>query len=197
MMAPSPILSNYKGYIYATAPSTNGFVMFKGHPAKAGEKANDYGWYWEEVVGLNNGINNPGLSETKGGNPGTNRSLIGSTYVFNDELYVYNFDHAFAGEAQAFTGIISNLFGQYVKPSEFLLPMYDSLHNPQKLWKLDDDTGKFEECPKFTQLMKGTTNEYIWRAGERLLMPQRSGCNSAYSNSASSCISNSTSSPSS
>ena len=166
--AGSPIweLSNYKGYIYATAPSTNGFVMFKGHPAKAGEKANDYGWYWEEVVGLNNGINNPGLSETKGGNPGTTRSLIGSTYVFNDELYVYNFDHAFAGEAQAFTGIISNLFGQYVKPSEFLLPMYDSLHNPQKLWKLDDDTGKFEECPKFTQLMRGTTNEYIWRAGE-------------------------------
>ncbi|MBR2191472.1 MAG: Ig-like domain-containing protein [Eubacterium sp.] len=164
--APIWELTSYKGYIYATAPSTNGFVMFKGHPAKAGEKANEYGWYWEEVVGLNNGINNPGLSETKGGNPGTMRSLIGSTYVFDNELYVYNFDHAFAGEAQAFAGIISNICGTYVKPSDFLSYMYDTLHNPQKLWKLDDDTGKFEECPKFTKLMKGTTNEYIWRAGE-------------------------------
>lgn len=164
--APIWELTSYKGYIYATAPSTNGFVMFKGHPAKAGEKANEYGWYWEEVVGLNNGINNPGLSETKGGNPGTMRSLIGSTYVFDNELYVYNFDHAFAGEIQAFAGIISNISGTYVKPSDFLSYMYDTLHNPQKLWKLDDDTGKFEECHKFTNLMKGTTNEYIWRAGE-------------------------------
>ena len=150
--APIWELTSYKGYIYATAPSTNGFVMFKGHPAKAGEKANEYGWYWEEVVGLNNGINNPGLSETKGGNPGTMRSLIGSTYVFDNELYVYNFDHAFAGEAQAFAGIISNICGTYVKPSDFLSYMYDTLHNPQKLWKLDDDTGKFEECPKFISL---------------------------------------------
>ena len=164
--APIWELTNYKGYIYATAPSTNGFVVYKGHPAKGSEKANEYGWYWEEVVGLNNGINNPGLSETKGGNPGTMRSLIGSTYVFDNELYVYNFDHAFAGEAQAFAGIISNICGTYVKPSDFLSYMYDTLHNPQKLWKLDDDTGKFEECPKFTKLMKGTTNEYIWRAGE-------------------------------
>ena len=166
--AGSPIweLTNYKGSIYATAPSTEGFVMYRGHPAKGSESANEYGWHWEEIVGLTNGVNNPGLSDKVGGEPGTMRSLIGSTFSFDDELYVYNFDHAFAGEAQAFTGIISNLFGQYVKPSEFLLPMYDSLHNPQKLWKLDDDTGKFEECPKFTQLMRGTTNEYIWRAGE-------------------------------
>ena len=166
--AGSPIweLTKYKGYIYATAPSTNGFVMFKGHPAKGGEKANEYGWYWEEVVGLNNGINNPGLSDKVGGEPGTMRSLIGSTYVFDNELYVYNFDHAFAGEAQAFGGIISNICGTYVKPSDFLSYIYDTLHNPQKLWKLNDDTGKFEECPKFTKLMKGTTNEYIWRAGE-------------------------------
>ncbi len=166
--AGSPIweLTSYKDYIYATAPSTNGFVMYKGHPATGSEKANEYGWHWDEVVGLNNGINNPGLSETTGGNPGTMRSLIGSTYVFNNELYAYNFDHAFAGEAQAFSGVISNICGKYVKPSDFLSYMYDTLNNPQKLWKYNDATGKFEECTKFTKLMKGTTNEYIWRAGE-------------------------------
>jgi hypothetical protein len=44
--------------------------------------------------------------------------------------------------------------------------MYNSLHNPQKVWRLNDETGKFEELKNFTALMEGTTNEYIWRMGE-------------------------------
>ena len=44
--------------------------------------------------------------------------------------------------------------------------MYNSLQNPQRVWKLDDATGKFKECKEFTKLMEGTTNEYIWRMGE-------------------------------
>ena len=164
--APIWELSTYKGYIYATLPSTAGFIMFKGHPATSGEKANEYGWHWEEVVGLNNGKNEPGLSTKKGGEPGTMHSLIGSTYVFNDELYVYNFDHAFGGEASAFAGIIQQAAGKDTKASEYLRYMYDSLHNPQSMWKLNDKTGKFEECKGFTKLVEGTTNEYVWRAGE-------------------------------
>ena len=164
--APVWELSSYKGYIYATLPSTAGFVMFKGHPASGSEKANEYGWYWKEVVGLNNGINEPGLSSKKGGNPGTMRSLIGSTFVFKDELYVYNFDHGFGGELLGFAGLMSQISGSDVKASEYLKHMYDSLQNPQSLWKLNDKTGKFEECKGFTELVKGTTNEYVWRAGE-------------------------------
>ena len=159
-------LSSYKGYIYATSPSTAGFIIFKGHPATGSEKANEYGWYWEEVVGNHNGINEPGLSSKKGGEPGTMRSLIASTYVFNDELYVYNFDHGFGGEANGFLGLIAQILGSNVKASEYLADMYDSLQNPQSLWKLNDETGKFEECKGFTELVKGTTNEYVWRAGE-------------------------------
>lgn len=164
--APIWELASHEDYIYATAPSTNGFVMFRGHPAAEGETANAYGWYWEEVVGLNNGINNPGLSEQEGGEPGTMRSLIGSVYEYNGELYAYNFDHAFGGEASAFAGAIQQMAGADVKPSDYLAYLYDSLHNPQKIWKLDDETGKFEECEEFTKLMKNTTNEYVWRLGE-------------------------------
>jgi hypothetical protein len=40
------------------------------------------------------------------------------------------------------------------------------LQNPQKVWRLNDETGKFEELTNFTKLMGGTTNEYIWRMGE-------------------------------
>ena len=164
--APFWELATHNGYIYATAPSMAGFVIFKGRPAQDGESANDYGWHWEEVAGLNNGINNPGLSKTRGGQPGTMRSLIGSVFEFNGELYAYDFDHAFGGEAQAFVGILQQLKGADVKASDYLSYMYNSLQNPQRVWKLDDATGKFKECKEFTKLMDGTTNEYIWRMGE-------------------------------
>ena len=164
--APFWELASHNGYIYATAPSMAGFVIFKGRPAQDGESANEYGWHWEEVAGLNNGINNPGLSKTRGGQPGTMRSLIGSVFEFNGELYAYDFDHAFGGEAQAFVGILQQLKGADVKASDYLSYMYNSLQNPQRVWKLDDATGKFKECKEFTKLMEGTTNEYIWRMGE-------------------------------
>ena len=159
-------LASHNGYIYATAPSTEGFVIFRGHPAASGETANEYGWYWEEVAGLNNGINNPGLSDVKGGEPGTMRSLIGSVYEFKGQLYAYNFDHSFGGEAAVFAGLMKTLAGMDSKPSDYLEYMYNSLQNPQKVWRLNDETGKFEELTNFTKLMEGTTNEYIWRMGE-------------------------------
>lgn len=164
--APFWELATHNGYIYATAPSTAGFVIFKGRPAQEGESANEYGWHWEEVAGPNNGINNPGLSNVTGGEPGTMRSLIGSVYEFKGELYAYNFDHAFGGLAQGFVGMLQQLSGKDVKSSDYLEYMYNSLRNPQKIWKLNDATGKFEECRNFTKLMEGTLNEYVWRMGE-------------------------------
>ena len=164
--APFWELASHNGYIYATAPGTAGFVVFRGRPAQDGEIANAYGWHWEEVVGLTGGMGNPGLSDVPGGEPGTMRSLIGSVYEFNGELYAYNFDHAFGGEAQAFVGMMQQLTGKGVKASDYLGYMYNSLHNPQKVWKLNDATGKFEELTAFTELMEGTTNEYVWRMGE-------------------------------
>lgn len=165
--AASPIweLATHNGYIYATAPSTEGFVIFRGHPAANGETANEYGWYWEEVAGLNNGINNPGLSSVKGGEPGSMRSLIGSVYEFNGQLYAYNFDHAFGSEAAVFAGLMKKMAGNESKAKDYLDYMYSTLQNPQKIWRLNDATGKFEELTNFTKLMEGTTNEYIWRMG--------------------------------
>jgi hypothetical protein len=164
--APFWELASHNGYIYATAPGTAGFVVFRGRPAQDGEIANAYGWHWEEVVGQTGGMGNPGLSDVPGGEPGTMRSLIGSVYEFNGELYAYNFDHAFGGEALAFAGMMQQLTGKGVKASDYLGYMYNSLQNPQKVWKLNDATGKFEELTAFTELMEGTTNEYVWRMGE-------------------------------
>lgn len=164
--APIWELSTYKGYIYATLPSSAGFIMFRGRPATSDEEANEYGWHWEEVVGNNNGINEPGLSSKKGGEPGTMLSLIGSTFVFKDQLYAFNFDHGAGGELMALMGLISQLSGADVKASDYLKFIYDTLKHSQSIWKYNDETGKFEECEGFTKLVEGTTNEYVWRAGE-------------------------------
>ncbi|MBQ7161547.1 MAG: S-layer homology domain-containing protein [Clostridia bacterium] len=166
--AAAPIweLASHNGYIYATSPSYEGFVIFRGRPADEGEEANEYGWIWEEVAGLNNGVNNPGLSDIEGGEPGTMRSLIGSVYEWNGDLYAYSFDHGFAGVASAFAGMLGQAAGKKVKASEYLFYLYDTLQNPQKIWRLDDETGKFEEIKEFTALTEGTLNEYVWRMGE-------------------------------
>ena len=166
--AGSPIweMAVHNDEIYATAPSSAGFVVFKGHPAQDDEEANAYGWVWQEVAGPNNGVNKPGLSDVEGGEPDTMRSLVGSVYEWNGTLYAYNFDHSFGGCANAIVGALQQLAGKKVKASEYLFYLYDSLQNPQKIWALDDETGKFEEVEAFTALTEGTLNEYIWRMGE-------------------------------
>ena len=159
-------LAVHNGYIYASGPSTEGMIIFRGHPAAEGETPNEYGWYWEEVAGLNNGINNPGLCDIVGGEPNTYRSVLGSVYEFNGELYAYTFDHTVGSMAAAISGLLGLAVGQTVKASDYLAYMYSTITHPQKIWKLNDATGKFEECVNFTKLTDGTTNEYIWRMGE-------------------------------
>ena len=155
----SPIWSivSYNGYIYVTLPSSAGFVIFRGHPAVGTESKNKAGWHWEEVAGLNNGVNNPALSEVAGGVPGVNM-LSGSLFVFNNKLYACNFDHSIMGELSVFAGGIKALTEQPFNAVNYLNFMYSLLQNPQKVWCLNDLTGKFELMPHFTQHMLSTLN---------------------------------------
>lgn len=155
--APIWSLASHNGYLYATLPSSEGFVVFRGHQAVTGEEPNRYGWYWEEVAGKKNGKNNPGLSDVTGGEPGTLTLLSGSVYEFNGKLYAYNFDHSIFGELSVFMG---GLKSQTEQPSstalDYLNFLYKIMNNPQKVWCLNDATGKFELQDNFTQNMLGT-----------------------------------------
>ena len=42
--------------------------------------------------------------------------------------------------------------------------MYITLNHPQNLWRMDNETGKFELVPGFTEKVEGTSVEYVWRA---------------------------------
>ena len=156
----SPIfdIASYGGYIYVSIPSSTGFVIFRGHPAATGESKNVYGWHWEEVAGLTNGVNNPALSETAGGEPGNVNMLSGTFFEFNDRLYVTNSNHSIMGELSVFVNGIKKLTEQPFNAINYLNYMYTLLQNPQKIWCLDNLTGKFELQPIFTQNMLSTLN---------------------------------------
>ena len=165
----SPIwdMCTYNGYIYATIPNSAGIAMFKGHPAEGDEIANEYGWYWEEVIGKSNGVNNLGMADSPDGYTGDEAGLItmaATPFEFNGKLYLMNFDNTIMAEMAALTGLVSELAQQDVKPSDYLKTMYTTLQYPQKLWCLDEETGKFNEVTGFTQYMENNCIEYVWRA---------------------------------
>lgn len=165
----SPIwdIVEYDGYIYATLPNNHGFVMYRGRPAEEGEEANEYGWIWEEVIGKNNGINNLGLCDSAEGYTGTDTGIISTTatpFIFNDELYVMDFDMTIMGVIQAVTGALSQLKGSGVTPSQYLNTLYSTLKHNQSVWKLDNETGVFNRIDSLDNLVGGTCDEYFWRA---------------------------------
>lgn len=166
----SPIwdICSHDGYIYASIPNSGGFVLYRGHEAEEGETANEYGWYWEEVVGKYNGINNIALADQPEGNvTGPNAGMISMSatpFTFNGDLYLMDFDNTISAEVTALAGILAILFGnQDVKLSTYLQPLYATLQNPQRIWRYNEETGKFDEVEAFTKLMEGTCNEYLWR----------------------------------
>ena len=165
--AASPVwdICEYNGDLYATLPNGRGFVAFKGHPAKDGETANKYGWVWEEVVGYNNTYGNPiGLNPDSSAATAGQISIVATPVVFKGELYMFDFDHTIGSVTQAVTGVLQSMSGSDVKASDYLRGMYNTLRHTQNLWKLNDETGKFEKVEGFSKLLENTTNEYVWRA---------------------------------
>ena len=159
-------LATHNGYIYASMPYSKGFIIFRGRPAEVGEDANEYGWIWEEVVGAKNGINNPGMTASPEGNTDINLSALCSVYEFNGELYCFDVDQTILAELAFIQGALYKAAGQDVTLSDMVKPVYETLHHTQSLWKLNDETGAFERCEGFTELMENTCNEYVWRAQE-------------------------------
>ena len=164
----SPIwdMCAYDGCIYATVPNGRGFAMFKGYPAADGEQANEYGWHWEEVIGFFNGVNNIGLFDDPQGNEGINRGLLSVTatpFVFNDELYVMDFDMTIYSEIRAVQGMVKQLLKREGKPSEYLASLYATMTHPQSVWKLDKESGKFIKSEGFSKAADNPCTEYLWR----------------------------------
>ena len=168
-------MTAYHDEIYATIPNMLGYVVFKGHPAKDGEQANEYGWVWQEVIGRDQSSpNNQGLSPTdKLGFTDAEHytlgylSVVGALGVFDDKLYTYDIDHTIAAELMGIQGMLRMVTSpESTDFADYLEPLIATTRHAQTLSVMDPDTGRFSEVKGFTALTKGTTNEYIWKHGE-------------------------------
>lgn len=168
-------MTAYHGEIYATIPNMLGYVVFKGHPAKDGEEANEYGWVWQEVIGRDkNSPNNQGLSptdklgftDTASYTPGY-LSVVGALAVYQDKLYTYDIDHTIAAELMGIQGMLRMVTSpESTDFASYLEPLITTTRHAQTFSVMDADTGKFSEVKGFTELTKCTTNEYVWKHGE-------------------------------
>ena len=163
----------FEDEIYATIPNMAGYVVFKGRPAEEGEDANEYGWVWTEVIGRDkNSPNYQGLADNKNGYTDSSsyalgyQSVVGALGVFDGHLYTYDIDHTIAAELMGIQGMLTLVSDpQTADLANYLKPLQTTLNHPQTLWRMDNETGKFEEMTGFTELTKGTSNEYIWKHG--------------------------------
>ena len=168
-------MTAYNGEIYCTIPNMLGYVVFRGHPAKDGEQANEYGWVWTEVVGRDkNSPNNQGFSKTDklGFTDGASyalgyQSVVGTLGTFDGKLYAYDIDHTISAELAGIQGmlmLISDPENATLAP--YLKPLYTVINHAQTLWCMDAETKEFSEVEGFTALTEGTCNEYVWKHGE-------------------------------
>lgn len=165
----------YDGEIYATIPNMLGYVVFRGHPAKEGETANEYGWVWTEVIGRDkNSPNNQGLSKTDklGFTDASSyalgyQSVVGALGTFDGKLYAYDIDHTISAELAGIQGMLMMISDpENATLAPYLKPLYTVLNHAQTLWCMDAETKTFSEVEGFTRLTEGTCNEYIWKHGE-------------------------------
>lgn len=166
----------YNDEIYATIPNMLGYVVFRGHPAKEGEQANEYGWVWNEVVGRDkNSPNNQGFSKTDklGFTDASSyalgyQSVVGALGVFDGKLYAYDIDHTISAELAGIQGMLLMMTDpENPNLSAYLNPLVTTINHAQTLWRMDDtEHYAFSEVEGFTALTEGTTNEYIWKHGE-------------------------------
>lgn len=162
-------LVSYNGDMYMFLGTSKGFVLFKGHEAKEGEKANKYGWNWTEVIGKNSEYN-MGMAPTPEGydtGDGMSAGLIASLaspVIYNDKMYFGTFDYSLRVVLTAVQGLMTMVFNPDNAPSlkEIFGPMYTTLNAPQKFYCMDKD-GKITEVDGLNSKIENTTNEYIWR----------------------------------
>ena len=168
-------MTAYNGELYATIPNMLGYVVFRGHPAQAGEEANEYGWVWKEVVGRDkDSPNNQGFSKTDklGFTDASSyalgyQSVVGALGTFDGKLYAYDIDHTISAELAGIQGMLMLMSDpQNATLSPYLKPLYTVINHAQTLWCMDADSKEFSEVKGFTELTEGTCNEYVWKHGE-------------------------------
>ncbi len=181
-------LCNYNGKMYLILAYDGGWAMFRGE--KGGDKPNDYGWTWTEIVGDDSIYGYPlamdeevsKLNEEYREAYSCNEfapnlmgaGLLESTatpYVYNGKMYIGSFDNATTIQSETVIKALTKL--QYMTNTEDLTnmgpslsqifaPIYEVLSHPQHVWVMDEDEN-ISAVENANELLAGTTNDYVWR----------------------------------
>ena len=176
-------LCSYNGKLYLILAYDGGWAMFRGE--KGGLNPNQFGWTWTEIVGDNGdyplamdrkiGVLNKYYEKQYGCaefGPAIldGAGLLDSTatpYVYKGKMYIGTFDNATAIQAQTVIKYLVKLQcltagkkGPTFK--QIYAPIYEVLKHPQRIWVMDENE-QITPVDSANELLKGTTNDYVWR----------------------------------
>jgi glucan-binding YG repeat protein len=179
-------LCDYNGKLYLILAYDGGWALFRGE--KGGEKPNQFGWTWTEIVGddgkyplaMNEEVAD--LNEQYRIDYGcgeyaanlTGSGLLESTatpYVYNGKMYIGSFDNATVIQSQTVIKVIAKLaalrtgmetgdFGPTL--AQIYAPIYEVLSHPQHVYVMDEEEN-IVPVDSINELLEGTTNDYVWR----------------------------------
>lgn len=148
----------YEGSLYAIISDSDGFAVYKGHPAAAGETSNSYGWNWKLVVDGANDTNSP-----------AHGFIAATPYIFQDELYIGSFSSiggVGATGAQMFMWVKGALEkgdpGRNL--SKVMQPLYNLMKKDAKVFRLEND--QLEVVKDASEQLEGKCAVYLWRFQE-------------------------------
>ena len=183
-------LCSFNGKLYLILAYDRGWAMFRGE--KGGAKPNVYGWTWTEIVG-DHGAYPLAMDEEVGRLNTTYQDAYGCSeyaetlngagllesaatpYVFNGKMYIGTFDNATSIQ----TGTVTKALIKMQKMAgrgdptdtgptltQIFAPIYEVLSHPQRIWVMDENE-KITAAEGANALLKGTTNDYVWRFAAR------------------------------
>ena len=184
-------LCSYQGKMYLILAFDRGWALFRGEKAEEGDPdANEFGWKWTEIVGDDSiygyplamdeevGILNEEFRSAYGCGefaPGTldGAGLLESTatpYVYNGKMYIGTFDNATCIQAQTVIKVLAKLQSVIATRdvsagptlSQIFAPIYEVLSHQQRIWVMDENEN-ISEVTRANNLLKDTTNDYVWR----------------------------------
>ena len=184
-------LCSYNGRLYIILAYDRGWAMFRGEQAAPGDPdANQFGWKWTEIVGdesvygyplamdANVGALNAEFARAYGCTQYApalkSTGLLESTatpFVYNGKMYIGSFDNATSIQTESLmklivklTALISSRDSSETGPSlaQIFAPIYQVLSHQQHVWVMDENE-QIAPVEGANALLRGTTNDYVWR----------------------------------
>lgn len=169
-------IAEYNGYLYFSMMTTMGGIVFKGHEDPNSNKANEYGWVWEEFIG------DDGVYEAGFGNA---LNYAVTPVPYDGDLYFITFSNAMDSIIYALIGLFEGIStGDMDAYFDGLSMMDQNMENETAVYRMHADgsvdmvVGDRSDIPAGSNIKYAakvgagfnnnsrSTTQYNWRATE-------------------------------